>query len=232
MTNTPTVRRHGEFSMIVEWSTLLTFALGSLALTLIPGPNVMFIVSQSVGQGRRAGIFSALGVEVGSIVHVTAAVLGLSALLASSATAVSAIKVGGAVYLVYLGIRALLAKHSPISEAGEQLPRQHSKLFLNGFFINVFNPKVALFFVAFLPQFVDPNRGSVSLQLMVLGMVFCAVGLTTDATYALISGTGGAWLRGQGRFGQYQRFFTAGVYFALAAVAATTKVDRSVGQTK
>lgn len=218
--------------MIVEWSTLLTFALGSLALTLIPGPNVMFIVSQSVGQGRRAGIFSALGVEVGSIVHVTAAVLGLSALLASSATAVSAIKIGGAVYLVYLGLRTLLAKHSPISEGGEQPPRQHSKLFLNGFFINVFNPKVALFFVAFLPQFVDPNRGSVSLQLMVLGVVFCAIGLTTDATYALISGTGGAWLRGQGRFGRYQRFFTAGVYFALAAVAATTKVDRSVGRTK
>lgn len=218
--------------MIVEWSTLLAFAAGALALTLIPGPNVMFIVSQSVGQGRKAGIFSALGVEVGSIVHVTAAVLGLSALLASSATAVSAIKIGGAIYLVYLGIRTLLAKQHSYSEADQQPHRQHSRLFLNGFFINVFNPKVALFFVAFLPQFVDANRGSVTLQLMLLGVVFCAIGLLTDSIYAVISGAGGSWLRGQGRFGQYQRYFTAGVYFALAAVAATTKVDRSVGRTK
>lgn len=218
--------------MIVEWSTLLTFAAGALALTLIPGPNVMFIVSQSVGQGRKAGIFSALGVEAGSIIHVTAAVLGLSALLASSATAVSAIKIGGAIYLIYLGLRTLLAK-SPAHGQGEtHPPRQHSRLFLNGFFINVFNPKVALFFVAFLPQFVDPGRGSVTAQLMLLGVIFCLIGLCTDSIYAVISGAGGAWLRGQGRFGRYQRFFTAGVYFALAAVAATTKIDRNVGQAK
>jgi threonine/homoserine/homoserine lactone efflux protein len=218
--------------MIVEWSTLLAFAAGALALTLIPGPNVMFIVSQSIGQGRRAGIFSALGVEAGSIVHVTAAVLGLSALLASSATAVSAIKIGGAVYLIYLGVRTLLAKSPAHASAEPQIARQPSRLFMNGFFINLLNPKVALFFVAFLPQFVDPDRGSVTAQLMLLGVIFCLIGLTTDSIYALISGAGGSWLRGQGRFGHYQRFFTAGVYFALAAVAATTKVDRSVGRTK
>lgn len=218
--------------MIVEWSTLLTFAAGALALTLIPGPNVMFIVSQSIGQGRKAGIFSALGVEAGSIVHVAAAVLGLSALLASSATAVSAIKIGGAIYLIYLGVRTLLAKSPAHASAEMHAARQPSRLFMNGFFINVFNPKVALFFVAFLPQFVDPDRGSVTAQLMVLGVIFCLIGLCTDSIYALISGTGGAWLRGQGRFGQYQRYFTASVYFALAAVAATTKVDRSAGRTK
>jgi threonine/homoserine/homoserine lactone efflux protein len=218
--------------MIVEWSTLLAFAAGALALTLIPGPNVMFIVSQSIGQGRRAGIFSALGVEAGSIVHVTAPVLGLSALLASSATAVSAIKIGGALYLVYLGVRTLLAKSPAHASAIPPVPRQPARLFMNGFFVNLFNPKVALFFVAFLPQFVDRNRGSVTAQLMLLGVIFCLIGLCTDSIYALISGTGGSWLRGQGRFGRYQRFFTAGVYFALAAVAATTKVDRTAGRTK
>ncbi len=213
--------------MIVEWSTLLTFAAGALALTLIPGPNVMFIVAQGIGQGRRASVSSALGVEAGSIVHVTAAVLGLSALLASSATAVSVIKIGGAIYLAYLGVRTLLAKSGHEELEAPPAQRQYSRIFLNGFLINVFNPKVALFFLAFLPQFVDPARGSVSLQLMVLGLVFCAIGTSTDLIYAMISGSGGAWLRGQSKFNQYQRYVTAAVYFGMAALAATAKIDRT-----
>lgn len=213
--------------MVVEPSTLLTFALGALALILVPGPNVMFIVSQSVTRGRQAGLVSALGVEIGSVVHVTAAVLGLSALLASSATAMSIIKFGGAAYLVYLGVRVLLSRDGAGPHAFAPQERHLSRIFVNGLLINLFNPKVALFFLAFLPQFVDPNRGSVAAQLMVLGLVFCVVGLCCDSIYAVISGKGGAWLRGQGSFGRYQRYFTACVYFALALVALTTRVDRS-----
>jgi threonine/homoserine/homoserine lactone efflux protein len=214
--------------VVVEPSTLATFSLGALALILVPGPNVMFIVTQSVSRGRQAGLVSALGVEIGSIIHVTAAVLGLSALLASSATAISVIKFGGAAYLVYLGVRVLTARSEPSAGVTVIQERQLSRLFLNGLLINVFNPKVALFFLAFLPQFVDPSRGSVPAQLLLLGFVFCCMGLCCDSIYALISGTGGAWLRGQGRFGRYQRYFTAGVYFALALVALTTRIGSPV----
>lgn len=213
--------------MVVEPGTLFTFALGALALILVPGPNVMFIVTQSVTRGRQAGLVSALGVEIGSVVHVTAAVLGLSAVLASSATAMTVIKFGGAAYLVFLGLRVLFDRSAVHEDVLAPQERHLSRLFLHGFLVNLFNPKVALFFLAFLPQFVDPSRGSVAAQLMLLGLVFCSVGFCCDSIYAIVSGKGGAWIRGQGNFGRYQRYFTAIVYFALALVALTTRVDRS-----
>ena len=143
-------------------STLALFCAAALALIVVPGPAVTYIVTQSIDKGRTAGLVSAFGIASGGLVHVIAATVGLSALLASSATAFTLVKLVGAVYLIAIGIRRLLARSEddvePEAQATAGAPR---RLFLQGAVVNVLNPKTALFFLAFLPQFVDPDRGSV-----------------------------------------------------------------------
>jgi threonine/homoserine/homoserine lactone efflux protein len=168
-------------------TSLLLFAAASIALLVVPGPSVLYIVTRSVSQGRRAGLISVLGVHVGSVVHVTAAALGLSALLASSATAFMIVKYLGAAYLVWLGVQKLRRRESgPVEEAP---PVRSSRLFTQGIVVNVLNPKTAIFFLAFLPQFVNPSRGPVALQIIVLGACFILLGIMSDGGYALLAGT-------------------------------------------
>jgi threonine/homoserine/homoserine lactone efflux protein len=168
-------------------TSLLLFAAASIALLVVPGPSVLYIVTRSVSQGRRAGLISVLGVHVGSAVHVTAAALGLSALLASSATAFMIVKYLGAVYLVWLGVQKLRRSESgPVEQAP---PVRRSRLFTQGIVVNVLNPKTAIFFLAFLPQFVNPSRGPVALQIIVLGACFILLGIMSDGGYALLAGT-------------------------------------------
>jgi len=148
--------------MPIDPSTWIAFMAAATLLVIFPGPNVLYIISQGIGQGRRAGVVSALGVETGSVVHVLAAVLGLSALLASSAHAVSVVKYAGAAYFVYLGVKTLRSKdHSGDLPCVSVAAKPLRGIFMQGIIVNVFNPKVALFFLALLPQFVDPQRGSV-----------------------------------------------------------------------
>jgi threonine/homoserine/homoserine lactone efflux protein len=202
-----------------ERGTLLVFALASLALVAIPGPNVIYIATRSLGQGRRVGVASALGVETGALVHIAAATLGLSALIRSSPLAFDVVKYLGAAYLIGLGIRALV-RGKPLDLEGDTVPEPLHRAFAQGVLVNVLNPKVALFFVAFLPQFVDPARGAAALQILVLGLVFLAIAVVLDVGWALAAGTLGAWLRSRPRFARRQRFLTGGVYLALGAAAA------------
>jgi threonine/homoserine/homoserine lactone efflux protein len=204
-----------------DWSTLLVFALASLALVAIPGPNVIYIATRSLGQGRRVGVASALGVETGALVHIAAATAGLSALIRSSPLAFDVVKYMGAAYLVGLGIRALV-RGKALDLEGETTPEPLHRAYAQGIFVNILNPKVALFFVAFLPQFVDPARGTVALQILVLGLVFLAIAVVLDLGWALAAGTLGAWLRARPRVADRQRFLTGGVYLALGASAALT----------
>jgi threonine/homoserine/homoserine lactone efflux protein len=169
-------------------STLAVFSVAALALLLVPGPAVLYIVTRSLSQGRTAGVASALGVAGGNMVHVVAAALGLSALLAASATAFTAVKLVGAAYLVVLGVRKLARPRRAFDDAAAA-PATLRRIFAHGVVVNIFNPKVALFFLAFLPQFIEPARGAVSLQVLVLGLVFVAIGVCSDSTYALVSGT-------------------------------------------
>jgi threonine/homoserine/homoserine lactone efflux protein len=175
-----------------DGSTLLLFAGASLALLIVPGPAVIYIVTRSVDQGRRSGIVSKLGVEAGTFVHALAATVGLSALIASSATAFSVVKFAGAAYLLYLGMRRLLERSQP-----EQLrpPSSRSRLLVNGLLVQLLNPKIAIFFLAFLPQFVDPSHGAIALQTLVLGTVFTLLAVLSDGGYALVAGAAGGWLR-------------------------------------
>jgi threonine/homoserine/homoserine lactone efflux protein len=206
---------------VPDASTLLLFAAAALALAVVPGPAVLYIVAQSVDQGRAAGFVSALGISVGGLVHVLAATIGLSSLLASSATAFTIVKYAGAVYLIGLGIHRLLTREVLEDEIARP-PRTRGRLFANGVVVNVLNPKTALFFLAFLPQFVEPGHGAASMQILMLGLLFVLIALCSDCTWALAAGTLGGWLRQSRWYLGVKRWFTGTVFIALGASAAKT----------
>jgi threonine/homoserine/homoserine lactone efflux protein len=198
---------------------LALFLIAALALLITPGPAVLYIVTRSIDQGRKAGIVSVLGVGVGTLFHVAAAALGVSALLVSSALAFSVVKYLGAAYLIYLGVRKLLERAEPQrQEATGQ--RNLARIFSQGVLVNLLNPKTALFFFAFLPQFVDVSRGAVAAQILFLGCVLVVLGVLSDGSYALLAGTFGRWLKGNARFLRTQRYFAGGVYVALGVTTA------------
>ena len=170
-------------------SALELFAIAAFALIVIPGPAVLYIVSQSIGHGRRGGLAAVGGVETGAFVHVLGAALGVSAIIASSATAFSVLKLAGGAYLVVLGIQRLLERESD-GAASATPTRPLGSIFRQGMVVNALNPKTALFFLAFLPQFIDPDRGHVAVQATVLGLLFVAIATVCDAVWAL--GAGGA----------------------------------------
>jgi threonine/homoserine/homoserine lactone efflux protein len=206
---------------MLDPAALIAPFLATLALVLVPGPAVLYIITRSVNQGRKAGLASAAGIATGGLVHVAGAALGLSALLASSAVAFSLVKYIGAAYLIYLGVRTLLTAPAPVQYVTDEqlrLPRLYSQ----GIVVQAFNPKVALFFLAFLPQFVDPQRGSVAVQSLILGSMFILIGLCTDSTYALVAGTLGAWLRQQRAFAAVQRYVAGTVFVGLGLTTALT----------
>ena len=200
-------------------STLVLFLAAALALLLVPGPSVLYIVARGIDQGRAAGLVSAVGVALGSLVHVVAAALGLSALLLSSALAFSVVKYAGAAYLVYLGVRTLLAREHD-DPADAPTPRSLPRVFAQGVVVESLNPKTALFFLAFLPQFVDPDRGPVAAQILVLGGLLVALGIGVDGLYALLAGSAGRVLRRNARFLGWRRWSTGTVYIGLGVTTA------------
>ena len=200
-------------------TTIALFLVAGLGLVLIPGPNIIYIVTRSVDQGRRAGLVSALGVEMATLVHVTAAAFGLSALLLSSALAFSVVKYVGAAYLIYLGIRTLLTRDQH-QETIVVEPKSLSHIFFQGVVVNLLNPKTALFFFAFLPQFVDPARGAVVGQVLFFGILLNLLGLCNDILYALLADRVGKWLKGTAQFRRVQRYVTGGIYLALGVTTA------------
>jgi threonine/homoserine/homoserine lactone efflux protein len=207
-------------------STFALFVAAALALLLVPGPAVIYVVARSVEGGRLRGLVSVLGVELGTLLHVVFAAAGLSAIVVSSAAAFSVVKWLGAAYLVWLGLRQILGR-----DGGDEEPalsgggENRLRIFSQSVLVQVLNPKVALFFLAFLPQFVDPSRGAAWTQVVVLGATLATLGLFTDGLYALLGGTAGEWIRKQ-RAGaglrRAGRYVTGGVYIALGAVAAVS----------
>ena len=179
--------------MIPSHSALLIFVTSAAILLAIPEPAVLYITSRSVGQGRIAGIVSAFGIAVGTLVHATAAALGLSALLVSSTTAFSAVKYLGAAYLIYLGIQKL-RREDPAALPSGALRAKLRSVFFQGIVVNVLNPKTALFFAALLPQFINPGALPLA-QSLILGSVFVCIAMCTDSIYVLTAATLGARLR-------------------------------------
>jgi threonine/homoserine/homoserine lactone efflux protein len=195
------------------------FILASAVLLLTPGPAVLYIIAQSVDQGRRAGFVSVCAIELGNLTHVIAATLGLSALLLSSALAFTIVKYLGAAYLVYLGLRKLFTGEA-IQAPGNSPLQSLRRVFSQGVVVATLNPKTALFFVAFLPQFVDPSQGSIAGQMLVLGGIFVMLAVISDSMYALLAGTVGQWLRGSRSVVRAERYVAGSVYIGLGVTAA------------
>ena len=198
--------------------SLLAFGLASVVLLLIPGPAVTYVVNRSVSDGRSVAFASVAGLELGNFVHVIAATVGLSAVLAASASAFNVVKWLGAAYLIGIGIRTLLTKPDELTAESSRL--SYRRAFTQGVIVNILNPKVALFFLSFLPQFIDPDRGPAWTQALVLGSLFTVLGIVMDGTWALLAsaarevlirGRALAWIR---------RWFSGSMFIGLGLVAA------------
>jgi len=195
---------------------LLVFMASAILLNLTPGQDTMYILGRSMAQGRRAGVLSVLGITSGTFVHTLAAAFGLSAILATSASAFLVVKMAGAAYLTYLGIRMLFERSSSDGRLAMFAPESDWAIYRAAFLTNLLNPKVALFILAFLPQFVDPTKGSVIVQILVLGLIFNIGGTTVNCIVAISAGAAAGMLRGSERFSRWLNRFTALVFVGLA----------------
>ena len=201
-------------------STLALFTTAALALLLVPGPSVLYIVTRSVDQGRAAGLVSVAGIHLGSVVHVLAAAFGVSVVLARSAEAFTIVKFAGAIYFVALGLRRLFGP-LPDEDSTAANARTLRRTFLQGTVVNILNPKTALFFLAFIPQFVDADKGSPVLQTLFFGVCFIALGMCTDSAYALAASSLGGRMRSRAQRRRLERaggvvYLGLGMYAALA----------------
>jgi threonine/homoserine/homoserine lactone efflux protein len=215
------VARARYTSAVIDLSHLSLFLGASIALLLTPGPAVLYIVTRSIEQGRAAGLVSVMGICTGTLVHVLAATAGLSALLVSSALAFALVRYGGAAYLIALGIQTLIRREPPAAEV-RVVRSDLRRVFTQGVVVNVLNPHTAVFFFAFLPQFVNPSIGHIPAQMLTLGLMFVGLSATTDSGWALAAGTAGEWIKRHPRFTEGQRYLTGSAMIGLGAAAAFT----------
>ena len=200
---------------------LAGFAAAALVILLIPGPAVLYLVARSLAQGRRAGFVSVLGLSTGALVHVVAATVGLSAILVASSAAFTIVKMLGAAYLVYLGIRALLAARTSASAHPDvEAPRSSSRIFTDGIIVSLFNPKIGVFFLAFLPQFVDPAGAPVAQQVLFLGLLYVGLALITDGMYVLVASSVRGWIGPDTMRGRLPQYATGAIYIGLGLSTA------------
>jgi threonine/homoserine/homoserine lactone efflux protein len=197
-----------------EPTTLLVFTGAALALLVVPGPSVLYIVTRGMHQGRSAALVSVLGVTTATLIHTAFAAIGLSAILATSALAFTVVKVAGSAYLLWLAVRTWLDRSAERQTAAPAAVG-HRRVYVEGLLVNLLNPKTALFVLALLPQFVDPTRGPAAIQILVLGVLLATLGLCSDGAYALVSGSLGSWLRRRRSIATAQRRMSALVYAVL-----------------
>jgi threonine/homoserine/homoserine lactone efflux protein len=199
--------------VVPEKTAFLTFLFAALMLNIAPGPDMLYVIGRSVGQGRKAGIVSSLGVFVGCWIHILAAAFGIAALLHSSPMAFNVVRYAGATYLIYLGIKMIAQKSNLASQ--QLKPESLASIFRQGAVTNMLNPKVAIFFLAFLPQFINAQRGSVVLQIVFLGLIFNVGGTLVNLAVSYAGGTLGELLRRNQRFARMQQWFTGLVFIGL-----------------
>jgi threonine/homoserine/homoserine lactone efflux protein len=195
-------------------TSLLGFVLAALVVLLIPGPGVLYVVTRSLIQGRQAGMISVVGLSAGALVHVVAATAGLSAILLASGAAFGVVKFLGAFYLIYLGLRTLLARQST-TDIKAQIPDSLYRVFTDGVMVSILNPKIAVFFLAFLPQFMAPEQGSISIQFMRLGLLYVALAICTDGAYALFASSLRSFLNRRLMLGPLPRYASGFIYLGM-----------------
>jgi len=207
-------------------STYAVFLATGMALLLVPGPAVLYVVTRSIEMGRAGGLASVAGITTATVAHVTLAAVGLSSLLLASRPAFDAVRYVGAAYLLLLGVRRLLGLGLEEAEE-EQMPRTRRRAYAQGVVVNLTNPKTIVFVFAFLPQFVDPHAHHAWVQVLVLGLSFACLGCLSDSAYALAAGTVADRLRGSRRLARVQRWFGGGVLVGLGILAAVWTPSRS-----
>jgi threonine/homoserine/homoserine lactone efflux protein len=205
---------------------LLAFMIAAIALIALPGPGMLLLLARGIGAGRRTAAVSALGLETSTSVYVIATAAGLTTVLASSALAFSVVRYLGAAYLIGLGVRTLLG-HGAVQMEPAQTAPPPGRAYRQAFLIGISNPKIAIFFLAFFPQFVDPHRGSTAVQVLVLGAMFVVMALSVDLAVACVAGQAGTWLQRRPSFVRRQRYVTGSVYLALGASAAASGATRT-----
>jgi threonine/homoserine/homoserine lactone efflux protein len=209
---------------LFELHTLALFLTATLALNLTPGPDMLYVIARSAAEGRKAGIVSALGIGTGTIFHTAAVALGLVSLLAAMPIAFTVVKYAGAAYLIFLGVRALRTTDSVAAPVIQRA--RLGVIFRQGVITNVLNPKVALFFLAFLPQFVDPAKGPVALQIILLGALFDTSGTLVNIAVALLASRAGQWSRSRSRAPRAMRWLTGGIFLGLGVRLALLQRSR------
>lgn len=200
---------------MIDWTTLITYIAIVLGFVFIPGPATLLTVARATSSGTRVGIATGAGIAAGDIIHTVMAIVGISAIIAASATLFSIVKYLGAAYLLYLGIQAILSKTSADPAAASALPITAQKAFRQAVLAEVLNPKTALFFLAFLPQFVRPGNGPVALQLTILGIIFVLLGLASCVVFAVSAGSLGNYLRRNPAVLKWQSKVVGGIYCGL-----------------
>jgi threonine/homoserine/homoserine lactone efflux protein len=216
-----TCNQHRYHRWMPDTDTLIIVAIASTALVVVPGPAVIYILTRGISLGRAAGLASAVGVNLGSAIHVMLAVAGISFILASSATLFAIVKWAGIAYLVWIGYRTITADDLEFAETTTERTDLR-RIFGQGVIINLLNPKVAMFFLAFLPQFIDTAAPNAAFQSLVLGMTLVTIGLISDSVYALIGGSIGRLFRRRPGAAATTRRAAGMTYFALAGFAAFT----------
>lgn len=205
---------------MLDHSTLLLFISASVVLTLAPGPDIIFLITQGVTKGRRAGFATAMGLASGCLVHTLGAALGISVIFRTSALAFETLKIAGVIYLLYLAWKTIRATqtNAAVATVQEPIEKESRALYFRGVLMNLLNPKVALFFLAFLPQFAAPERGVVWMQMVLLGVVFTAQVVVIFGSIGLFAGQVSLWLRRGplGKAGRYMKWAVAAVYVSLA----------------
>ncbi len=205
-----------------ELSSFIIFLSAAFFVLVVPGPAVIYITTRSLDQGTKAGIVSTIGIAFGSLIHVAFAAFGLSAILVTSAYAFTIVKFVGAAYLIYLGITKLFSK-TKLDFEKEKIRKSHSKMFVEGLLVNLLNPKTALFFFSFLPQFTDAVNGSIVLQIFILGMIFVLMGLVSDSIYAVVAGTFQKYISSHPKILNIQKYVTGSIYLLLGAFTALSE---------
>jgi len=212
----------GGIELLPELPRFLAFVIAGLALNIVPGADMTFVIASAARGGARSGIAAALGIGAGALVHVAAAVIGLSALIASSQTAFAVVKWVGAAFLLYLAF-SMLRGGRQTAEAAPQVPRSDGAIFRAGALVNLLNPKVGIFFLAFLPQFVDPDASVPAVQILALGLWFNFAGTIVNALIAVAAARAAAGLRQAAWVGRAARWVAATAMAGLAVQLAVSE---------
>jgi len=203
--------------------SLLLFTAAAAAMNISPGPSNLYVMSRSLSQGPRAGLVAAFGLATGSLFHVTATALGLSVVLRYSPAAYAAVKLVGAAYLIFLGLRLLLSRGAALTAAAAGNRRSHGRIFRESILVEMLNPKTALFFLAFLPQFADPSAGPLAPQLLLLGAIVTLTAMPCDALVAVAAGAAARTLARRPLYGRLQKWLSGSILVGLGAYVAASE---------